>query len=169
MGGLRRIWSLYEQGARTLVLAWGVVAGAAVVGMIVVTVADVVMRALFHHPITGSYDLVKVQGLLAIACAMPYTTAVKGHIAVEFLFQKMGRRNRVVVDTLCRLAGMVLWLVLAWQMVLYAESMRRSGEVTPTLQLPVHPIVFATAVSCALMVPVKLYHLLHPGKAMVKP
>ncbi|OPZ30364.1 MAG: Tripartite ATP-independent periplasmic transporter [Lentisphaerae bacterium ADurb.BinA184] len=166
MERLRPVW---ERGIRWLVLGWGVLAGAAVVGMIAVTVVDVVMRSLFRHPLTGAYDLVKVQGLLAIACGLPYTTAVKGHIAVEFVFQKLSRRSRVVVDTLCRLAGIALWLVMAWQMVVYAESARRSGEVTLTLQLPVYPIIYAMAVSCVLVVPVKLYHLFHPGKAMIKP
>ena len=50
--------------------------------------------------ITGALDLGKGCGALVIAGALPYTTAVKGHVAIEYFFHKLGRRGRIVVDTL---------------------------------------------------------------------
>jgi hypothetical protein len=69
------------------------VGGVAVAGIVVVTVADVVGRQ-FGLPVKGAYDLVRVLGAIAMGCALPLTKAVKGHIAIEYFFQKLGGRGR---------------------------------------------------------------------------
>ena len=38
-----------------------------------------------------------------------------------------------------------------------------------TLQLPVFWVPYVMAFSCAVVVLVTLYHLFHPGKALLKP
>ena len=86
---------------RKLVLVSAGVAGAGLVTMMVITCVDVVLRKL-GHPLPGAYDLVKMAAGVTIACALPCTTAVKGHVAVEYFFHRLGRRGRVVADTLIR-------------------------------------------------------------------
>ena len=73
-------------------------AGLGLVMMMVVTCVDVVLRKL-GHPLPGAYDLVKVAAGLTIACALPYTTAIKGHVAVEYFHHRLGRRGRTVAAT----------------------------------------------------------------------
>ncbi|MCF7854727.1 MAG: TRAP transporter small permease [Candidatus Pacebacteria bacterium] len=158
----------YTRSLRTLVYATTALAGTAVVSMTIITTLDVLGRALWR-PLPGAYDLVTVLGGLAIACALPYTTAVKGHVAVEFFFHKLRRRARIVVDTVNRCIGMALFAVLGWQTILYARALRLSGEVTPTLELPLYPVVYVVAVVCFLVVLVILHHLVHPGREMIRP
>jgi len=149
-----------------LSLAW--VAGASLIVMVLVTVSDVVLRAL-NLPLTGAYDIVKIAATIAVAAALPYTTAIKGHVAIEYFFHKLGRRGRVVVDALMRLGGITLFSVLAWGCVQYGNSLREKGEVSMTLQMPVFWVPYVVAASCALVVLIKIYHLSHPGKPMLKP
>jgi TRAP-type C4-dicarboxylate transport system permease small subunit len=98
-----------------------------------------------------------------------YTTAVKGHVAVEYFHHKLGRRGRVVADTLIRLPIMALFSLFTWQFIAYGAKLRSSGEVSMTLQLPVFWVPYVMAFSCALVVLVTWWHLLHPGKALIKP
>ena len=53
--------------------------------MMLVTCVDIVLRKL-GHPFPGAYDITKMAAAVTISCALPYTTAVKGHVAVEFFF-----------------------------------------------------------------------------------
>lgn len=149
-------------------LGLAVISGLGVISMMLITCVDVIGR-FFRKPLTGAVDLVQIAGAVAISCALPYTTAVKGHVAVEFFFQKLGRRGRILVDTLARLVAASLFSVFSWRCVLYGISLRRSGEVSPTLQLPTYPYVFLTAFACAVVVLVIIHNLLHPGKEMIKP
>jgi TRAP-type C4-dicarboxylate transport system permease small subunit len=151
-----------------LVSLLGLIAAAGLVLMVVVTSLDVLLRVL-HRSLPGAYDLVKIACALTVAAALPYTTAIKGHVAIEYFFQKLGPRGRMVLDALMRLLGMGLFSVLAWGSVQYGNSLKRSGEVSLTLQLPIFWVPYVLAASCVLVVLIKFYHLTHPGKPMIKP
>ena len=151
-----------------LVLSMAGVAGFSLLTMVLVTCADVVLRK-FGHPLPGAYDIVKIAAGLTAACGLPYTTAVKGHVAVEFFHHRLGRRGRVIADSLIRVPIMAMFSLFTWQFTVYGARLRSSGEVSMTLQLPVFWVPYVMAFSCALVVLVTLYHLLHPGKALIQP
>jgi TRAP-type C4-dicarboxylate transport system permease small subunit len=161
-------WDFLVTGLRRLVRVTAGVAGLGLLTMMGVTCLDVVMRKL-GHPLPGAYDMVKIAAGVTIACALPYTTAIKGHVAVEYFQHKLGRRGRVVVDTLMRLPIMAMFGLFTWQLIAYGTKLRTSGEVSMTLQLPVYWVPYVMAFSCAQVVLVTLWHLLHPGKPLIKP
>lgn len=166
--GARRVLDLYHLGLQGLVKALAYVSGAGLLAMVLVTTLDVILRK-FSLSITGAYDIVKIAAAITVAAALPYTTAIKGHVAIEYFFHKLGRRGRVVVDALMRFGGMALFALLAWGCVDYGNSLRQKGEVSMTLQLPVFWVPYVLALSCALVVLIKVYHLTHPGRPMLKP
>lgn len=160
--------NLYNQALRGVVQALAWVSGAGLMFMVLVTTADVILRK-FGLSLTGAYDLVKIAAAISVAAALPYTTAIKGHVAIEYFFHKLGRRGRIVVDALMRFAGMALFGLLAWGCIDYGNSLRTKGEVSTTLQLPIFWVPYVLAFSCGLVVLIKIYHLAHPGKPMLKP
>jgi TRAP-type C4-dicarboxylate transport system permease small subunit len=153
---------------RKLVLLLAGIAGAGLLTMVVVTCVDVVLRKL-GHPLPGAYEMVKMAAGVTLACALPYTTAIKGHVAVEYFYHRLGWWGRVVADTLIRLIVMVLFSLFTWQLVHYGAGLRKSGEVSMTLQLPVFWVPYVMAFACAVVVLVTLYHMFHPGKALLEP
>ena len=158
----------YSTAVRVLVRALTVGAGVGVVTMMLTICTDVVLRA-FGSPLTGTVDIVRLAGAITIACALPYTSAVKGHVAIEYFFLKLSRRGRVVVDTFARLLSMALFACLSWESVQHGIALRRNGEVTATLQIPVFWIAHVIAFSCAVVILVTFHNMLHPGREMIKP
>ncbi len=153
---------------RVLVLALSVAAGIGVLLMIGVTCADVALRA-YGRTLHGAYDIVRIAGAVTIACALPYTSAVKGHVAIEYFFHKLGRWGRIVVDSVCRTVVIVLFSAFSWQCVAYGNSLRRTGIVSLTLQIPLFWLAYVIAASCVVTMFVTLYNLTHPGREMIKP
>lgn len=147
-------------------LAWA--SGASLLFMVGVTSAEVLLR-VFGFSLTGAYDLVKIAAALTVATGLPYPAAIKGHVAIEYFFHKLGRRGRATVDALMRLVAMALFALLAWGCVEYGNSLRAKGEVSMTLQLPIFWAPYVLAGSCGLIVLIKLYHLAHPGRALLRP
>lgn len=152
---------------RTLIQVMSVVGSLAVAGLMVVTVADVIGRQV-GLPVKGAYDLVRVLGAVAITCALPLTKAVKGHIAIEYFFQKMDRRGRAVVDTLMRIVLLGLFGLLTVQFIHQGLLFRDSGEVTATLHMPMFWVPWLAALACGVTVGITLWHLLHPGRSMMR-
>ena len=160
----------YTRALRIVVYVLVAVAGLSVLAMMAITCADVVLRLKWiNRPFVGAYDLVKIAGALSLAAALPYTTAVKGHVAIEYFFHKFNRRGRIVLDTLLRLLAMALFAFFAWRSVAYGFDLHRNGQVSQTLQFPVFWVPFVIGFCCAVVVLVIGHNLIHPGREMIKP
>jgi len=114
------------------------------VGMMALTCIDVVGR-YFGHPVFGSVELVIFMAALATALALPYTHAVNGHIGVEVLVRLFSERTRQIIELCTNVLGLALMGIVSWQMLLYAETMRASGQVSMNLELPEHLVIYAVA------------------------
>ncbi len=60
------------------------IAGAALTGIMFLTVADVFLRYL-KMPILGTYEIVSLLGAIVIGFAIPQTTIDRGHVLMDFL------------------------------------------------------------------------------------
>ena len=165
---MSKLEQTYTAILRALVYGLVVVSGIGIFVMIITICTDVVLRR-FGHPVIGAYDIVKIAGAITLATALPYTTAVKGHVAIEYFFHKLNRIGRLVVDTIVRLLGISLFGFLGWRSFLYGGEMLRSGQVTQTLELPIFWLPWVIGVCCIVVMLVIFYNLLHPNKEMIKP
>ena len=153
---------------RRIITVFAYIAGVSVLIMMTVTVADVIMR-LFNSGITGAYDLVRACGAVSVACGLPYLTAVKGHIAIEFFYHKSGKGGRVTMDIIIRLSSILIFGILAYHTFRHGLSLFEKGEVFPNLGLPIFWIPIIISINSVLMMIVFIYHMIHPGKEYIKP
>ncbi|MFO7975754.1 MAG: TRAP transporter small permease [Candidatus Hydrogenedentota bacterium] len=165
---LRALYAWYNVCVQTVVMVMAYIAGAAVCVMMVTTCLDVVLRK-FGWPLRGALDIVTLSGAVCITCALPYTTAVKGHVSIEYFFHKLSRRGRIIVDTSWRLLAVVLFAFLSRRCVIYGKSMYESGDVTLTLQIPMYWVLYVLAFSCGVVALVIVHNMLHPNREMIKP
>ena len=126
------------------------IAAAAVVFIMLLTVADVFMR-FFGRPIPGTYELVGFVGSLIISFALAYTSIQKGHISVEFLVQKLPWTARVIINIINAIVSMLLFGVIAWQGLIYGRALKAAGEVSLTLQVKTYPFVYGLAFGAILL------------------
>lgn len=130
--------------------AFNILACVAVIAIMLLSTADVVMR-LLGKPIPGTYELVGFLGTIVVSFALAFTSMEKGHIAVEILVEKLSQRAQLVIEGFCNLTGALLFGIIAYQAVLYALDIKKSGEVSSTLQMPAYPFIFGIAIGCALL------------------
>lgn len=159
---------LFWQGVVRAIEVMTFLAGAALAAMILATCADVILRAV-GAPLKGVYDLIRIFGALTAACALPLTTALKGHVAIEYFFQRLPKAGRLAVDTLMRLIVVLFFAGATYACVRYGIRFLRSGEVSATLEVPVFWVPWVMAAAMANTGLVVCFHLLHPGQGMIKP
>lgn len=124
-------------------------AAGAILVMMFLTCADVALR-FFRHPIPGTYEIVGLMGTIGVSFALAYTTMQKGHIAVEFLTRRMPEKTQNIIAAVLELVSALLFGIIAWQSTVYAMDLKRTGEVSLTVQMPVYPFAFGIAVGCFL-------------------
>ena len=162
------MWNAYRKIVSGLIYFLTGVACVSVLVLVIVTCLDVVTRR-FGFPLPGAVDIIQLAACVAAVCALPYTTAVKGHVAVEFFFQNLPRKARIVVDGFCRLAMLLLFSAMSYRCILHGNKLLERQSVSLTLKIPLFWVLWLMSFSLAVVVLVKLYHLTHPGKEMMKP
>ncbi len=126
------------------------IAALAVTAMMLLTCADVLLRIL-RCPIPGTYEIVGLLGATFVSFSLAHTTTERGHIAVDFIVQKLPPRWQDLVDCINSIICAFLFGVITWQSVVYALDLKNSGEVSMTLQMPIHPFVFGIALGCGML------------------
>jgi TRAP-type C4-dicarboxylate transport system permease small subunit len=144
-----------EHWLRRLADAFNWVASASVMAMMLLTCADIVLR-LFRRPIPGTYEMVGLLGAVFASFSLAYTSYHRGHIAVDFLVQKLSPRGQTAVEAANSLVGAAFFALVARQCLIYGNRLQQFGEISMTLQMPLHPFVYGIAAGCALLAAVLL-------------
>ena len=138
--------------ALATLLKW--IGAAAIAGMMILTCADVVMRA-FGKPIFGAVEVVGFMATIALGCSLPYTHLMRGHVGVDMLVRRFPEKVQGGVDIFTNLLSIGLFILTAWRCFLYANTLKASGEVSMTLQFPnyifVHLIGFSFVILCLVL------------------
>jgi len=126
-----------------------VVAGGALAFVILITVADVILRS-FGSPIIGTYELVCFSGAVLIGFSIPLTSWVKGHIQVDFLIMKFPQRTRKIFNIVTKCLGIGLFLLIGWNVIILGNDLRESGQVSQVLRVPFYPVAYGIGICCFL-------------------
>ncbi|MCX8117738.1 MAG: TRAP transporter small permease [Desulfobacterota bacterium] len=122
-------------------------AGIALTFIIALTVCDVILR-YFRRPITGTFELVAFTGAIVIGFAIPLTSWVRGHIFVDFFILKLPKKIRDAFNVTTRLMGIGLFFLAGWNLIKVGMDLKKSGEVSLTLQLPFYPVAYGIGIAC---------------------
>ncbi|GAB2785946.1 hypothetical protein GCM10027040_10040 [Halomonas shantousis] len=131
--------------------------GIALMGVLAVTVIDVVTRYLFratsgvmNMTVTGSVELVSYLMLFALLAAMA-ANVEKSQVVVEAFSHGLKESIKQRIAGFYLLAFMVLGFVLANGLWEEGASAAEFGEVTQDLSLPMGPIYQVAAGLCVLL------------------
>ena len=126
------------------------IACVALLSMMLLSTADVILR-LFNRPILGTYELVGFLGTVIVSFALAFTSLEKGHIAVEILVSRLPQRIQLAIETFTNFLSFLLFGLIAYQGFIYGLDIKKSGEVSLTLQMPVYPFLFGMAAGFTLL------------------
>ncbi len=146
-------------------LSW--VAGGLLVTMMLITVVNMLMRAVYV-PFFGSVEVICFIAALVAAFTLGYTQLYKGHTRVDILVSRFPPRVQAIIDSIMFFIGMVLFGVATWQLVRLATRYWEMGSVSETLYIIFFPLIYAVALGCALLCLVLLLDFLKSLAQAVK-
>ncbi|MBI5586406.1 MAG: TRAP transporter small permease [Deltaproteobacteria bacterium] len=126
-----------------------IIGGTALTAMMVLTVADVILRA-FGHPILGTYEMVSLLLALVAGFTIPRMSLDRVHVNMDFILPKLPSRVRTGLEITTRLLLLVLFVVIGINLFMIAREFQVSGEVSSTLRIPFYPIAYGLGVCCLL-------------------
>jgi len=157
MGENEKFWSLERNNAiesfiDKLFKLISMVAILATVVIMVITVADVIMRATVNKSMSGVMEL--TQFLMVFVCyfAMPWVTWQFGHIKVDLLTTKLPEKAQgviLVIDKFLCIVFTLLMIYEVWKQGGQAKVMHSVGAVT---RIPVYPFYYVTSIMMVFVV-----------------
>ena len=95
--------------------AGAVVCGVSIFVMVGLTTVDVVLRYFFNAPLVGAYEVMEFLLVGATFLSFAYVQRVKGHVGMDILLPKLGRKGNLILEVVgCLLALGCLWAAV-WQ------------------------------------------------------
>lgn len=109
--------------------------------VMVLIIANILLRGIFKQPILGNYELVGYLTAMGVSFALAHCAKVEGHIAADFIVVRLPKALQKTVSVLVATLSVGLWGVVIWSMLAYAYSTRASGLVSATAQIAVYPVI----------------------------
>lgn len=127
----------------------GVVAGLTITFAMSITVVDIFLRTA-GSPIVGTYEIVGLSGALIVGSAIPVASWTRNHVYMEFILNWLPKGVRNIFNTVTRASCILLFFLIAINLFHVASRFAASGQVSTTLQLPVHPFAYVLGVFCLI-------------------
>jgi TRAP-type C4-dicarboxylate transport system permease small subunit len=119
--------------------------------MMFLTMADVVLRYVFGSPVSGAYEMTQYMMAIVIPFGIVYCAHEKGHVSVDVLFDLLPKRIQGVFSCITSLIVIVLFILIAWQNVLFVHETYESGLTSAVLYIPSYPFVGTIALGFVVL------------------
>lgn len=115
------------------------------IGLMLLTVGDVILRYFFNAPILGSYELTEFLLVAMVFFAIPWATLKKANVRVDLLVGRLPSKVRAVFDSVSCFMSLFVTALFAWYTVPQAIYIWRLYTVSDMLEIPFYPFYFLVA------------------------
>ena len=125
---------------RALDLGLGGCCAVLLMGLVFLTVVDVVGRYVLTAPLPGAFELTELMLGALVFAALPLATMTGEHVAVDALHDVSPPRVRTVLVWLGGLASTAALWVIAWRLAVYSTRLADDEAATDALLVPLAPL-----------------------------
>lgn len=128
--------------------AFAALAAIALVGLMFITVVDIVLRNL-GMPVAGSFELIGWLSATSMGLALGYVQLHRGHVAVTAISERFKGRLAAAAEIINSALALALVALLTYYTVRLGLMQKASGSLSETLRFLVYPWVFALSAGLA--------------------
>lgn len=114
-------------------------------------IVNVITRRAFNAPIHGVMDIILFCTTMFIGLSLAYCAVRDGHIYISILTDRFPKSVRKVIDIVIGTISAVFLLMVTWQLILYGNNMRLTGEVSLTIRFPHYPFIYIQALGFGML------------------
>jgi TRAP-type transport system small permease protein len=141
----------------------GVAASAILLGMMALTVVDVIARYAFNRPVRGAFEVTELLLLVLIFAGLPLVSLADEHAVMDFVDRLLGGRAREALVRAVQALDAAFMFLLAWLTWLKADRIWAYRDTTDVLRIVYGPFVYFMALTLALAGVIHLYKVVEPA------
>jgi TRAP-type C4-dicarboxylate transport system permease small subunit len=141
----------------------GIAASILLLGMMLLTFADVVARYLLNRPIRGAFEVTELMLMVVIFAGLPLVSHADEHVTMDFIDRVLPEDARRVLIRLVHAFCAAIMFFLTWQVWIKAGKIAGYGDTTDVLRIVVGPFVYFMDAMIGLTGLVHVYKIYAPG------
>ena len=126
------------------------VAGAALLILLALTIADIAGRTLFNNPVPGTVEVTALLLVVIVFLALAHSEDLGDHITIDLIYVRVGPRVQAAMDLFAQVLSLIVIGLMAFQIYHFALRQRDGGFESPVLEWPIWPFVLVAAFGAAL-------------------
>lgn len=135
------------------------IAEVGIVSLMLLVVGNVILR-LFKLPIKGTYEFVGFLTVIIISFSIAYCAVRNGHIAVNYLMDKLPKQVQKLIDIIIIAISAVFMAAVSWNVAQHALLLKAQNETSMTTLTPIYPFILIIAIGVFLLCLVLLAKLI---------
>lgn len=116
------------------------------------TVIDALLRYFLARPFPGTFEATELLLAAIIFFGLPHANVTDGHVSVDLLTQRFGRRAQYLLIALGAVVTAALLAVITAEMARLAAEFYATSRTTITARIPVFPFIVPVTAAGVLAV-----------------
>ena len=134
-----------------------ILAGVCFFAVMVLVLANIIMRNVFKQPIMGTFEIVGLLIATGLGLAMANCEMLDGNIGMDFDIPWFSRKVDKAIEIVKYFISLVFWLIVDWQIFVYAITSHINGRVTSTASIPISPFIIILGINVLCLCVVLTY------------
>jgi TRAP-type C4-dicarboxylate transport system permease small subunit len=127
--------------------------------MMLLVVADVILRKYFAAPIRGSLEITEILMGLVVFLGLAFCAAKDEHVVIDIITERLSKRAKSTTMVMIHILSAGVAGMMAWRLFMQALSLQQGNQVSMMLGLWLYPFVLIAFIGCALFTVVYIIHL----------
>lgn len=120
--------------------------------LLLLTVADVIGRFIFNHPIPGTFELTKILFALSVFFSLSVSQYRGENLGITLIYDRCPLRVRGVMDIFSSILSIGTFSTAFVQTIRYAIRMKNANTVTSVLRWPMYPWIIIASIGIVVLV-----------------
>jgi TRAP-type C4-dicarboxylate transport system permease small subunit len=135
-------------------------AGVCFFSVMVLILANIIMRNVFKRPILGTVEIVGLLIATGLGLALANCEMLDFNIGMDVVTEKLSRRIQKIIQIVTYSISLIFWAVVVWRVFIFAITTYINGRVTATASIPLYPFIFILGFNLSLLCVVLAYKLI---------
>jgi len=136
--------------------------------LMVLGVADVIGRYVFHRPIIGTSEISQLIVGTMVFLGLGFTHLKKGNVIVDFFLVRVSSQSKTMANFATTFLNLALFSLIAWQALLAAKQCHEAGRLVDIIHIPLAPfqliVSLGSLVICFVLIMELVQYILRIGK-----
>ncbi len=116
-----------------------IVMAVVMLGLVGLTVIDVVLRRVFNAPLGFTYEVVCYSMIILVWGSILYSTGQERHISVDVIMSHLPAKFKRVMMLTWDAVSIIIMFMIGWRSILYAIKLAKTNTVSSMLDIPNYP------------------------------